>query len=155
MRVRMIVVVAAVAAAGLAVFAASGVGGQGSDLRSLEPGFPTERVHAEDLHRVAAPSGQISPSALAEASKKKKGKITYFVTNPLPLAGSTADAGDLPCPKGKAVNGFYLADNEFTLLASSAPSVNARRWLVAVRNFDAAPTQVVLGVACARGLSVK
>ena len=156
MRVKLVGVVATVAAVGLAVFAATGFGGEGTDPRSLDSGFSTPRFDVDDIRRVEAPSGEVSASALAEASKRKKAKITYFeLAEPLPLAGNAPTGGEFPCPKGKVVNGYFLTGNEFTMLGLSAPQVDAKAWLFGVRNFDAAATQVSFGVACATGMSVK
>jgi hypothetical protein len=148
MRVRMIGVVAAVAAVGLAVFAASGFGGNGSEPRSLEPGVPSD---PRGVHRVSAPSGAVDTAALGQASKKKgKVGLLFFETQPVAVPTEGTDGGELECPRGRAVTGYFLTQNADSFLAASAPT-SRTRWIVGVKNTGAA-TQSIIGVVCATGV---
>jgi hypothetical protein len=148
MRVRLVGVVAAVAAVALAVFAATGFGGDGPDVRSLESGYPTDQ---RDVQRVGTPSGLVDTSALGQASKKKgKVKLLFFETQPVALPTGQTDGGELPCPRGKAVTGYFLTQNQDTFLGASAP-VSRTAWVVGVKN-TGLPTQSIVGVVCATGV---
>src|SRR5665809_70571 len=65
MRARLVGIVAVIATVALAAFAANGFSGEGPDMRSVDTGYSTPR---SDVHRVAAPSGPVSASRLAQAS---------------------------------------------------------------------------------------
>jgi hypothetical protein len=148
MRVKLVGVVAAVAAVALAILAATGFGGDGPDLRSVESGYSTDQ---RDVHRVGTPSGQVSTSALGQASKKKgKVKLLFFETQPVAVPTGGTDAGELPCPRGKAVTGYFLTENTDTFLGASAP-VSRTNWLMGVKN-TGAPAQSIIGVVCATGV---
>ena len=148
MRVKLVGVVAAVAAVALAVFAATGFGGGGPDLRSLEGGYPTDH---RDVHKVGTPSGQVDAAALGQASKKKgKVKLLFFETQPVAVPTGGTDGGELPCPRGKAVTGYFLTQNTDSFLGASAP-VSRTAWVVGVKNTGAA-TQSIVGVVCATGV---
>jgi hypothetical protein len=149
MRFKLIGVVATVAAVALAVFAATGFGGDGPDVRSLESGYPTDQ---RDVQRVSTPSGLVDTSALGQASKKKgKVKLLFFETAPAAVEPGATDAGELPCPRGKAVTGYFLTQNTDSFLGASAP-VSRTAWLVGVKNTGAAATQSIIGVVCATGV---
>jgi hypothetical protein len=148
MRVKLVGVVAAVAAVALAVFAATGFGGEAPDVRSLESGFSIDQ---RDVHKVGTPSGQVNTSALGQASKKKgKVKLLFFETQPVAVGTGGTDGGELPCPRGKAVTGYFLTQNQDTFLGASAP-VSPTSWAVGVKN-TGAPTQSIVGVVCATGV---
>lgn len=155
MRVRLAGVIAAVAAVALATFAATGFGGEGSAVRSLDTGFATSRVDVDDLHRVAAPTGQASASALGRASGKGKGKkpkILFFETvRAIPIPAGAAQGAELECPKGKVISGYFLAGNEDTFLGLSAP-LSRVAWVLGLRNTDAAATEAIFGIVCAKGV---
>jgi hypothetical protein len=148
MRVELVGVVAAVAAVALAVFAATGFGGEGPDLRSVESDYPTDH---RDVHRVDTPSGQVNAAALGQASKKKgKVKLLFFETEPRAVETGGTDGGELPCPRGKAVTGYFLTQNTDSFLGASAP-VSRTAWVVGVKNTGAATLSIV-GVVCATGV---
>jgi hypothetical protein len=154
MKARMVGVVAAVAIVALAVFAATGFGGEGEPERSVDTDYSTPRVDGSELHRVAAPSGPVSASALSQASRKKgkKPKILFFETvDPTPIPAGGAQGVDIECPNGKVLTGYFLASNEDTFLGLTAPS-SLISWLVGVKNTAGTATEAIFGVVCAKGV---
>ena len=148
MRVKLVGVMAAVATVALAVFAATGFGGEGPDLRSVESGYPTDQ---RDVHKVGTPSAPVNTSAVGQASKKKgKVKLLFFETEPQAVPTGGTDGGELPCPRGKAVTGYFLTQNTDSFLGASAPA-SRTAWVVGVKNTGAA-TQSIVGVVCATGV---
>src|SRR5918996_3984451 len=88
-----------------AVFAASSIGDQGSS----RPGSFDRNYERVPVHRVDAPSA--SGSAIAGASKKKKGKpkVRYFETEPQAVPTPRRDIAT-QCPaKHKALSGYFLS----------------------------------------------
>ena len=154
MKARMVGVVAVIAIVALAAFAATGFGGEDAPERSVDTEFSTPSVDGSELHRVDAPSGPVSASALGQASKKKgkKPKIIFFETvDPTPIAAGAAQGVDIECPNGKVLTGYFLTDNEDTFLGLTAPSSLAS-WLVGVKNPSGTATEAIFGVACAKGV---
>lgn len=151
MRVRTIGVTAGIVTAGLALFAATGFGGNEAELRSLDPEFSTQRA---EVHRVAQPSGQVSAAATGRASKKaKKAKLLFFeTTDPIVAAAGGDAAATLKCPRGKVVTGYFLAENTLTMLGLTAPGAQRNTWLLGVHNFGGTAAQVVFGIVCETGV---
>ncbi|MGH2961563.1 MAG: hypothetical protein ACRDL3_05135 [Solirubrobacterales bacterium] len=148
MRGRVVGLVALVAVVAIAAFAAQGFGGEGPQLRSLDPGYSTQPTN---VHRVASPSAPVNASALAQASKKRKPQILFFETEPVAVPGGGTDGAELDCPQGKVVTGYFLNDNTATFLGLSAPA-SRTRWAVGVTNTAPTPTQSVLGIVCAKNV---
>jgi hypothetical protein len=149
MRARLVGIVAVIATVALAAFAANGFSGEGPDMRSVDTGYSTPR---SDVHRVAAPSGPVSASRLAQASKKrKKPQFIFFETDPATVPAGGTDSGDFDCPQGKAITGYFFTTNTDTFLGLSAPT-SLTSWAIGVTNNGGAPTESVLGIVCAKNV---
>ena len=142
---RNLAIAAAVALAGIGVFAAISAGDESSSRPdAFDRSF--ERVAA---HPTDAPSA--SASASVQASAKGKPKVKYFETAavPVPAAGADYVTG---CPrKHKALSGFYVTSGGIVPDTSAVSEESLRNWTFGFVNTGADGTAII-GVVCGKKL---
>lgn len=139
--------VAAAAIGGLAVFAATGFGGDGkTDLvTSISRNQPEPTVaKAHEVRSLAGGAG-----GLAGVAKSSKVKIKYFATGNIPIAGGDTDVARVTCPSGyKAISGYYRS-GVGVVTGLFAIGATVRQWDTGVLNLNSGASTYQAGAVCA------
>jgi hypothetical protein len=138
--------VTAIAAAGLATFAATGFGDQGATGASAQPtvidDVEMKTIRTETLSGAEANARGVTAASGAKASRRTKLKLTYLAGGAIPVNPNDGVLIELDCPSGKQAPFSGGIQNQFLALveinSSSSPPIgaDAADWYEGVSNIN-------------------